>query len=148
MGKRGPSSQQRQSQPPNRRNPPQHDRRARFARRSPNVRFGAIAAVLALGIVLVLGVVLGLHWYVAWIAGWSVITFLMYGFDKRRSKGDAERVPEIVLHVLSLIGGFLGGWAGRAYFRHKTLHTSFLITLIISTLLHLGIILYLVRPLF
>jgi len=81
----------------------------------------------------------------AWVIGWSIVTFFFYGFDKRRSKGLDERVPEDILHVLSLIGGFPGGWVGRAYFRHKTLHTSFLITLIISTVLHLGIAFWLFR---
>ncbi|MFL5804611.1 MAG: DUF1294 domain-containing protein [Roseiflexaceae bacterium] len=37
------------------------------------------------------------------------------------------------------MGGFPGGWLGRAYWRHKTLHPSFLIILIVSTILHIGI---------
>lgn len=118
----------------------------RFNRRSPYAQFTAIAAAFSLLLVLVL-VVLGVTLYVAWIVGWSIVTFFFYGFDKRNSKLEqrGNRVPEDVLHFLSLIGGFPGGWAGRAYYRHKTLHTSFLITLIISTALHLGFALWLFR---
>jgi uncharacterized membrane protein YsdA (DUF1294 family) len=140
---------------PPRRTPAPPDRRSqsgssnrplsRFNRRSPYTFFGAIAVACSLLLVILLVVVTNLNLYIAWIIGWSIVTFFFYGFDKRRSKGSDERVPEIVLHVLSLIGGFPGGWAGRAYFRHKTLHTSFLITLIISTVLHLGIAFWLFR---
>jgi uncharacterized membrane protein YsdA (DUF1294 family) len=51
-------------------------------------------------------------------------------------------VPELVLHACALAGGFLGGWAGRLFFRHKTLHRSFTVVLVISTVLYGGLILY------
>jgi uncharacterized membrane protein YsdA (DUF1294 family) len=58
--------------------------------------------------------------YFIWLATASGITFLLYGFDKARSKNGGWRVPEVVLHGLALLGGFPGGWAGRSVFRHKT----------------------------
>jgi uncharacterized membrane protein YsdA (DUF1294 family) len=69
----------------------------------------------------------------------SVVTFALYGFDKRQAREGGGRVPEMVLHVLALAGGVLGGWAGRAFFRHKTQHTSFLVVLIIATILQAAI---------
>jgi len=37
---------------------------------------------------------------------------------------------------MAVAGGFPGGWAGRAVFRHKTLHTSFPVVLVIATILN------------
>ncbi len=110
-----------QQRPPQRRNsrPPQQ-----FTRRSPYTFYAAIAAAGALGLAFAI-VMLGLHPYIAWLAGWSVVTFAFYGFDKQRAQAGGQRVPELVLHLLSLIGGFVGGWLGRFYWRHKTLHPRF-----------------------
>jgi uncharacterized membrane protein YsdA (DUF1294 family) len=115
----------------------------RFDRRSPYAQFMAIAAAFALLLALAL-VVYGVHWYIAWLIGWSIVTFCFYGLDKRSSKLDRpdNRVPEDVLHILALIGGFPGGWLGRYYWRHKTRRPAFLVILIASTLLHLGIALW------
>ena len=95
----------------------------------------------ALILLLIWGV--GLNWYLAWILAWSVVTFAFYGYDKHQAIAQGLRVPEIVLHLLALIGGFLGGWAGRAYFRHKTRKTVFLVVLIIATILNLGVFFWL-----
>ena len=78
--------------------------------------------------------------YWIWLIALSVITFLLYGYDKGQAKLGGLRVPEIVLHVLALLGGFPGGWLGRAVFRHKIRKPSFTIVLIVSTIVHLGII--------
>ena len=66
----------------------------------------------------------------------SVSTFALYGFDKRRAISRSGRVPESVLHGLALLGGFPGGWVGRAVFRHKTRHLSFLVVLLLATAIH------------
>jgi uncharacterized membrane protein YsdA (DUF1294 family) len=79
------------------------------------------------------------HLYWIWLAIASVITFLLYGFDKTQSKMGGWRVPEIVLHGLVLLGGFPGGWAGRSMFRHKTKKRFFLCVLAVSTAIHLGL---------
>jgi len=74
--------------------------------------------------------------YTLLLTGTGVVTFLLYGFDKMQAKRDAERVPEIVLHLLVLAGGFTGGWAGRFVFRHKTRKPVFLVILILATVAH------------
>jgi uncharacterized membrane protein YsdA (DUF1294 family) len=110
---------------------------------SPYALFGGIALALGLGVTLALIWGVGLNWYLAWILGWSVVTFAFYGYDKHQAVAQGLRVPEIVLHLLALIGGFLGGWAGRAYFHHKTRKPTFLIVLIVATVLNLGVFLWL-----
>lgn len=78
---------------------------------------------------------LGLQPLFAWIAGWSIPAFAMYGIDKRQAQAGRWRVPEITLHGLALIGGVPGAWAGRAVFRHKTQKPVFLVVLVAATLL-------------
>ena len=40
---------------------------------------------------------LGLTPIIAWIVGWSIPAFAMYGIDKRQAQNDGRRVPEAVL---------------------------------------------------
>lgn len=74
-----------------------------------------------------------------WLAVASIITFILYGFDKAMAKWGGWRVPEIVLHGLALSGGFPGGLIGRSVFRHKTQKGVFSFVLVVSTVIHLGI---------
>jgi uncharacterized membrane protein YsdA (DUF1294 family) len=78
---------------------------------------------------------LGLSPLLAWMAGWSIPAFAMYGIDKRQAQNDGWRVPEIVLHGLALIGGIVGAWAGRYVFRHKTQKSAFTVVLVIASIL-------------
>ena len=110
-------------------------RHASALRRSALI-FGIASIALLLALVLLLNV----PFYPAWIAALSLVTFGAYGYDKRQAAAGGRRTPELALHALSLAGGFPGGWAGRAYFRHKTKHTSFLVVLIAATLLHAALI--------
>ena len=77
---------------------------------------------------------LGLSPLLAWMAGWSVPAFAMYGIDKRQAQQGGWRVPEMVLHGLALIGGVIGAWAGRAVFRHKTQKPVFTAVLVIASI--------------
>jgi uncharacterized membrane protein YsdA (DUF1294 family) len=86
---------------------------------------------------------MGWYFYWIWLAAASVITFLLYGFDKARSKNGGWRVPEIVLHGLALAGGFPGGWVGRSVFRHKTKKGIFVFVLAVSTVIHLVLVYWL-----
>ncbi len=83
-------------------------------------------------------------YYLLWLAAASIIIFLLYGYDKVQSKNGGGRVPEAVLHWLALLGGFPGGWVGRAVFRHKTKKGIFTFVLVLSTLIHLGVVYWLV----
>ena len=78
---------------------------------------------------------LGLSPFLAWIAGWTLPAFAMYGIDKRQAQRDGWRVPEAVLHGLALIGGVLGAWAGRAFFHHKTQKAIFTVVLVAASVL-------------
>jgi uncharacterized membrane protein YsdA (DUF1294 family) len=83
------------------------------------------------------------HLYWIWLGLMSLITFTVYGLDKSRARKGGRRVPEKNLHWLAILGGFPGGWAGRAAFRHKTRKTSFTLVLLLATVIHLAVIYFL-----
>lgn len=66
----------------------------------------------------------------------SIVTFVIYGFDKLAAEKKWRRVPERSLHIFALGGGFAGALLGRKYFRHKTLKPEFLIIPVIAGVLH------------
>jgi len=59
------------------------------------------------------------------LAAVNVITFAVYGADKRRARKGKRRVPEKTLFLLALAGGSVGALAGMYAFRHKTRHWYF-----------------------
>lgn len=68
------------------------------------------------------------------LAGLNLVSFAVYGWDKRQAKRGGDRVPEKKLWLLILIGGAAGAWAGMQVFRHKTRKTSFILPAIACTL--------------
>lgn len=60
------------------------------------------------------------------LAALNLVTFGVYGWDKRQARRGGRRVPERRLLGLLLCGGFVGGWAGMLFWRHKTRKASFL----------------------
>ncbi len=109
-------------------------------RADPKAIFATIAAVIAGILYVIFYLATNGHSYAAWLAAWSGATFFLYGFDKFQAVRGGLRAPEIVLHVLALVGGFLGGWAGMFIFRHKVRHLDFWVILLLSTLIHTGLV--------
>ncbi|MGL6198746.1 MAG: DUF1294 domain-containing protein [Lachnospiraceae bacterium] len=72
----------------------------------------------------------------------NVLTFLVYGADKRRAKSGKYRISERFLLLLALIGGAGGAWLGMYFFRHKTKHSKFVIGVPVIILIYLGLFLY------
>ena len=58
-------------------------------------------------------------------AALSLLTFLVYAWDKLQAKRNGRRVPELRLHALSLLGGFAGAALAMALVRHKTQRLAF-----------------------
>ena len=55
----------------------------------------------------------------------NMLTFCVYGIDKRKAIRKQWRVPERTLLFLAVIGGSIGALAGMQVFRHKTRHLNF-----------------------
>ena len=57
----------------------------------------------------------------------NLLTFIIYGIDKRKAKKAKWRIPESTLILLALLGGSIGAWLGIKAWRHKTQHAKFYI---------------------
>lgn len=57
----------------------------------------------------------------------NIITFLLYGSDKKRARWDRRRIPEKVLLGLAAVGGSVGAWMGMKVYRHKIRKWKFII---------------------
>lgn len=114
------------------------------ARRSPYHTTSIVGSLLATaGLVIVLGLVTNWPALLIWLTAVNLTTLAMFGVDKASARVDGPRIPELVLHVFTLLGGFLGQLLGRAVFRHKVnfrRHPLFTIILIASAALWLIII--------
>jgi uncharacterized membrane protein YsdA (DUF1294 family) len=65
--------------------------------------------------------------YAILVVAASGISFVTYGFDKRRAGSGGRRVRERTLHLLAFSGGWPGALLAQRHFRHKTKKTPFLI---------------------
>jgi uncharacterized membrane protein YsdA (DUF1294 family) len=61
----------------------------------------------------------------ALIIGVSIASFGTYGYDKSIAGRGVTRVPEVILHLLTALGGTIGSFAAMQIFRHKTQKKSF-----------------------
>ncbi len=55
----------------------------------------------------------------------NLITWILFGLDKRRARRGGRRIPEATLFTLTFLGGAMGALCGMTRFRHKTKHLSF-----------------------
>lgn len=55
----------------------------------------------------------------------SLVSFVVYWWDKRQAIHHARRTPEARLLVIDLLGGWPGGWIAQNRFRHKTSKLSY-----------------------
>ncbi|MEY8283119.1 DUF1294 domain-containing protein [Lachnospiraceae bacterium 50-23] len=58
--------------------------------------------------------------WMIYICGINLLSFAVFGYDKRCAKKDMWRIPEKTLFFLAFAGGSAGAWAGMYVFRHKT----------------------------
>ncbi len=97
---------------------------------TPYARYGLIGLAAAVVLLLLLRRALGLpstpaFWLVLWVTAVSIPALAIYGYDKAQAQAGGTRVPELVLHGLSLIGGSPGAFAAMQLFHHKTQKPSF-----------------------
>lgn len=55
-----------------------------------------------------------------WLVIINIITFTVFGIDKRKAINGKFRISEAALFGLSLVGGSFGGLAAMHIFHHKT----------------------------
>jgi uncharacterized membrane protein YsdA (DUF1294 family) len=71
----------------------------------------------------------------------NILTFVVFGLDKRSARKGGQRVPENVLLFLAGIGGTPAAYAARHYFRHKTIKRPFITRLRLLLIVQIGIVL-------
>jgi len=102
--------------------------------------------IVTLILLLLLVFLLGMSLFPAWIIAFSLTTFAMFGFDKGMATAGKDRVPENVLHLFTILGGFPGQLIGRLLFHHKSnfsKHPLFNIVLIASAIIWVTIAFFL-----
>ena len=81
--------------------------------------------------------------YIKWyLIAVNLLTFLLFGIDKRKAIKKKNRIPEFRLFFFSFIGGSAGGLLAMALFRHKTRKKSFTIGLHVMLVFHIILTLY------
>ena len=66
----------------------------------------------------------------------NVVTFLVYGADKRFARQHRRRVPESALLLLAALGGSPGALLGMTVFHHKTRKPIFRVLIPLFLLYH------------
>lgn len=69
----------------------------------------------------------------------NLVTFVVYGMDKRKAIKNKWRIPEKTLLGLAAVGGSVGALAGMYGFRHKTKHMKFVIGVPVILAIQIGI---------
>ena len=67
----------------------------------------------------------------------SVITFILFAYDKHCATYHKFRIPEIVLLLASVLGGAFGALCGMVICNHKVKKPAFYITVPIALLLQI-----------
>lgn len=66
----------------------------------------------------------------------SLITFFVFGWDKRQARRQKRRIPESTLHILELAAGWPGSLLGQRVFHHKTRKRSYQVVFWLIVVLH------------
>lgn len=66
----------------------------------------------------------------------NALTFLLYVADKATARRGGNRIPENILHLLALVGGWPGAFIAQRLFRHKIgkrrFQSIFLVTVLVN----------------
>ena len=74
------------------------------------------------------------------MAFWNIVTFALYGIDKRKAIKSKRRISEKNLILCAFIMGSVGALLGMSFFRHKTKHLKFKLLLPVSLIINIGIV--------
>lgn len=72
----------------------------------------------------------------------NVVSFTLYGLDKRRAEKNRWRIRERVLLGAAWLMGGVGALVGMRLFRHKTKHAVFVISVPLAAVLQLALVAY------
>ncbi len=114
-------------------------------RTSPYYLYGITALIVTVAATVLLFSWADFHIIVAYLLSVNLSTFLFYGYDKMIAGSSMLRVPEWILHSLSIAGGSPTGLVAQKVFRHKTIKGSFQFvywTIVIIQVVIIGLLIY------
>ena len=96
-----------------------------FLQRKPTVTFLFLASLIGGGVIYALRLYWRLEFLWAYLIAVNVATAVLFCFDKAAAQNNVFRVPERVLHALTLLGGTPAAFVYSRILRHKTRKGSF-----------------------
>jgi uncharacterized membrane protein YsdA (DUF1294 family) len=104
---------------------------------------GSIVRIVGVGLVLLGALAATLlrmapAWALAAYLILGLVSFAVYGFDKRAARRGDWRVTEASLHGIDMIGGIAGGLFAQVVFRHKTRKEGFAIVTALIGSVHIA----------
>jgi uncharacterized membrane protein YsdA (DUF1294 family) len=87
---------------------------------SPYLFYGAIAFLPPIALTWFIVSAQGWDLLFTWLVVQNVMTFLVYGYDKLIAPSGIMRVPDSILLLEVLVGGFIGAPLACELLRHKT----------------------------
>ncbi len=76
----------------------------------------------------------------------SLISFILYAWDKSAARNGRWRISEATLHWWALLGGWPGAWLAQRYLRHKSVKTSFRAVFWLTVVLNVLLFVFLASP--
>lgn len=67
----------------------------------------------------------------------NILTFSLYGIDKRKAIKGQWRISERMLLAFALLGGSIGAILAMMIFHHKTKHWKFILLIPLFLLIHI-----------
>jgi uncharacterized membrane protein YsdA (DUF1294 family) len=79
-------------------------------------------------------------WFLAYLVVANLVSFAMFGIDKRRARAGQRRISERALLLSAVGSGTIGGWVGMNVFRHKTAKRTFQMKMVAMTVVDVAIV--------
>lgn len=83
-----------------------------------------------------------MEWFFYYLLIVNVVTFILYGIDKRKAVKKAWRIPEVTLILFAAIGGSAGALLGMFVWHHKTRKWKFRILVPLFVVIWIGVLGY------
>ena len=72
----------------------------------------------------------------------SVLTFIVYAWDKAAARKGKWRIKEKTLHIFALIGGWPGAVMAQKILRHKSIKRSFRMIFWLTVILNIAVLIW------
>lgn len=79
---------------------------------------------------------------VGWYIALGIITYMIYAKDKAAAQNNEWRTPEMTLHILSALGGWVGALVAQTYLRHKSQKPEFRMAYYLTIVINLAGLLF------